>query len=101
MEKALERESQNWAQSENAAKAKEAKEATTGAQSPADGHDAASSASKPDAQWLKEWLTQKTESWYRSIVFLPDFETILHNTAQYVCFPLVVLVFGEKYIDGV
>lgn len=52
MEKALERESQNWAQSENAAKAKETKEVketATGAQSSADGQaDAPARASKPD-----------------------------------------------------
>lgn len=55
MEKALEKESQNWAQSENAAKTKET---AVRAQSPADSHaDAAPSASKADAQWT---LTDRT-----------------------------------------
>ena len=48
MEKALEREKQNRAQSENAAKSKET---TVGPQSPADSHtDAGHEASQPDAQ---------------------------------------------------
>lgn len=90
MEKALERESQNWAQSENAAKAKE----TT-----ADGHaDDAPSGSKPD-QWLKELQT-----WDWITVKLSSFSTRLsNNPAKHkhspVCHFFVALVFGEKYFD--
>lgn len=60
MEKALEREKQNRAQSENAAKSKET---AVGTQSTADNQtDAATEASRPDAQWtmaggtFKNWL---------------------------------------------
>lgn len=96
MEKALERESQNWAQSENAAKAKEAKEAATGAQSPADGLDAASSASKPDALWFLKNDKHKTESSYSSVVLQQDFETNLHNIST-VCL-LLYCSFGVTLV---
>lgn len=59
MEKALERETQNWAQSENAAKSKET---AVGAQSTADGRtDAAPEASKPDAQWTSKNQTSELD----------------------------------------
>lgn len=88
MERALERETQSWAQSENAAKSKET---AVGAQSAADSHtDAAPEASKPDAQWTFNNQTSdqdcKTWHWFQyiwTILFL--FAQVLYVVQRGFC----------------